>query len=330
MIIAGVGDEDFDGGSGTDTVRFTGNASNFRINENTPNVLTVRDLRDLEPQGDNDTRSVERFEFADQTRDAAISSVEQLVVRPIVVSNNNGSNTATFFGDDETQLEIENLIDDIFAQANIDVVWEPVVSHRDTFANNGSSTNRSGNDLNRIVDEGDAEGVGSSNSNVIDAYFVQRAPGFGNVGDGFANGLAFIDSSGLAFHVGDNLLGFQGGRELIAGIFAHELGHNLGLEHVIAPSNLLHSSPTIASNGNNFIAQGQVNTILNSPLTGPIGQANFATATRDTDNAGAGLIASVADDGSIDIQEFHDHGDGILVQGHDHNHDDDCTCPACC
>jgi len=66
-------------------------------------------LRDSGTQGDNDTRSVERFEFADQTRAAAISSVEQVVVRPIVVSNNNGSNTATFFGDDETQLEIESL-----------------------------------------------------------------------------------------------------------------------------------------------------------------------------------------------------------------------------
>ena len=329
LIIAGVGDEDFDGGAGTDTVRFTGNASNFRINENTPNVLTVRDLRDIQPQGDNDTRSVERFEFADQTRDAAISSVEQLVVRPIVVSNNNGSNTATFFGDSETQLEIENLIDDIFAQANIDVVWEPVVSHRDTFANNGTSTNRSGNDLNRIVDEGDAEGVGSSNSNVIDAYFVQRAPGFGNVGDGFANGLAFIDSSGLAIHVGDDLLESQGGLEVIAAVVAHEIGHNLGLNHVNAPSNLLHSSST-PSNGNNFITSGQISTILNSSLTGPIGQANFATASRDADSAAAGLIATVADDGSIDVQEFHDHGDGILVQGHDHNHDDDCTCPACC
>ena len=329
LIIAGVGDEDFDGGAGNDTVRFTGNYNNFRINENNPNVLTVRDLRNIQPQGDNDTQSVETFQFADQTRAAAISSVEQLVVRPIVVSNNNGSNTATFFGNDETRLEIENLIDDIFAQANVDVVWEPVVSHRDTFANNGTLVNRPGTDLNRIVDEGDADGVGSSNSNVIDAYFVQRAPGFGNVGDDFANGFAFINSSGAAIHVGDNLLDFQGGLEVIAAVVAHELGHNLGLGHVDAPSNLLNSGVN-PSNGNNFLAPGQVDTILNSPFTGPIGQANFATASRDAENAGAGLIASVADDGSINIQEFHDHGDGILVQGHDHNHGDECTCPACC
>ena len=90
------------------------------------------------------------------------------------------------------------------------------------------------------------------------------------------------------------------------------------------------SSSSTPSDGNNFITSGQISTILNSSLTGPIGQANFATASRDADSAAAGLIANVADDGSIDVQEFHDHGDGILVQGHDHNHDDDCTCPACC
>ena len=122
---------------------------------------------------------------------------------------------------------------------------------------------------------------------------------------------------------------FQGGLEVIASVVAHELGHNLGLNHVVAPANLLHSGATPPS-GDNFITQGQINTIVNSSLTGPIGQANFATASREADRGGAGLIASVADDGSIEVQEFHDHGDGVLVSGHDHDHDDDCTCPDCC
>lgn len=332
FIIAGLGDEDFDGGTGNDTIRFTGNYSSYRINENTTDVLTVRDLRDSDPQGDNDTENVETFEFADETRDAAISSLYELVVRPIVVSNNNGSNTATYFGDADTQLEIETLIDDIFAQANVDVVWQNEVSYNNSFANNGNSGTRPASDLNTIVDNGDANGVGSSNPNVIDAYFVQRAPGFGTVGDNTANGLAFIDSSGTTIHVGDNLLGFQSGLEVIAGVVAHELGHNLGLDHVEAASNLLNSGQTVASNGNYFITSGQRSTIQNSSFTVPIGGVpGSVTLVHDANTATAGLIATVQADGSVYIDEFHhgghDHNDSL---NHNHNHDDDCTCPHCC
>ena len=317
FIIAGLGDEGFDGGAGNDTIRFTGNYSSYRINENTTDVLTVRDLRDSFNQGDNDTQNVEKFEFADESRTPEISSVQQLVVRPIVVSNNNGGNTAAFFGDAETRAEIEDLIDDIFAQANVDVVWQAEVSYNNTFANTGNTSGtRPTSDLEPIVDGGDSRGVGSANNNVIDAYFVQKAPGFGNVGDNTANGLAFVDSSGTAIHVGDNLLGFQSGLEVIAGVVAHELGHNLGLFHVESASNLLNSGSSVASNGNYFLTSRQVNTILNSSLTGGIGSNNAVAApARGSDFATSGLSATVGEDGSITLVEFgHDHDD--------HDHDD--------
>ena len=66
FIIAGLGDENFDGGAGDDTIRFTGDYSSYRINENTVDILTVRDLRTEFRQGDNDTQNVETFEFADE------------------------------------------------------------------------------------------------------------------------------------------------------------------------------------------------------------------------------------------------------------------------
>ena len=231
-IVVGEGDEDFVGGAGFDTLVFNDTYSNFRINENTSGVLTVRDLRDGTPQSDNDTQSFESFAFADQTRTPAISSVQQLIVRPIIVSNNNGSNTAAFFGDATTKLEIENLIDDIYAQAGVDVIWETAVNYNNTFANVGNSEIRSEDDLETIVDGGDAANVGSSNANVIDAYFVQSAPGFDSelITENTANGLAFVGSSGTAIHIGDNLLTFQGGLEVIAGVVAHEIGHNLSLD----------------------------------------------------------------------------------------------------
>jgi len=329
FIIAGLGDENFDGGAGNDTIRFTGNYSSYRINENTANVLTVRDLRDAFEQGDNDTQSVETFEFADETRAAAISSTQQVVVRPIVVSNNNGGNTAAFFGDAETQAEIENLIDDIFAQANLDVVWENTVAYNNTFANTGNTSGRrSQSDLETIVDGGDGRGIGSSNANVIDAYFVQTAPGFGNVGNNTANGLAFVDSSGTAIHIGDNLLGFRSGLDVIAGVVAHELGHNLGLLHVESASNLLNSGATAPSNGNYFLTSGQINTIENSSLTASIGSSNFSAGSGSSNSSTSGLSATLAGDGTVTVVEFgHDHYHG---DGHDHSGDTGgCDCGVC-
>jgi hypothetical protein len=129
--------------------------------------------------------------------------------------------------------------------------------------------------LETIVDTGDAtSGIGSSDPNVVDAYFVQRSPGFDTVGDNSTNGLAFVGASGTTIHVGDNLLDFQAGLEVIAGVVAHELAHNLGLEHVFSsPANLMYvrvNGNAPESTGDNFLTTSQVSTILESPITRPI------------------------------------------------------------
>ena len=183
-----------------------------------------------------------------------MSSVAQLIVRPIIVSNNNGRETATFFGNAETQAAIEILIDDIYAQANVDVVFEQAVFYNDTFANTGNTSNtRPIGDLRMITTEGNREGVGSLDAAVIDAYFVNHVPGFRELGDGTANGLAFVGSSGAAIHIGERLLDLELGRQIIAGVIAHELGHNLGLSHVESASNLLNSGTTVRSDRSNFL-----------------------------------------------------------------------------
>jgi len=46
---------------------------------------------------------------------------ERVTVRPIIASNSDGSNTATFFGTSGQQASIFSLIDLIFSQAGIDV-----------------------------------------------------------------------------------------------------------------------------------------------------------------------------------------------------------------
>ena len=93
----GEGNDVVDGGSGNDYYYFTGNYNQHRINGTT--TLTVRDMRDISPtQGTDTLTNMERFGFADGVFDAESPIQQAVTVRPIVVSNDNGSATAMSFG----------------------------------------------------------------------------------------------------------------------------------------------------------------------------------------------------------------------------------------
>lgn len=190
----------------------------------------------------------------------------RVTVRPIVVSNDDGSDTATFFGSATQRAAIETFIDTIWAQAGIDIEFQTSVAWNNTFAKNGTADPRPGGDLGLIASAGIAAGVAAP-SPVLNMYFVDNVPGFG-VGDLDANtsaGLAFLPGQESTLFVGSSLLTFTAGREVIAAVVAHEIGHNLGLPHVGAVNNLM----TPGSNGQ-LLSADQITTSRASSFTTPI------------------------------------------------------------
>jgi len=248
--------------SAGDTASFLGNYSNFVVTETGP-VLYVRDTTGS--QGLDAITGADSISFTDQTRAAAADVSKRIFVQPIIVSNNNGANTAEFLGNAEQELTIKRLIDEIYLQANVDIEWATATTWNNSFANVGTTSPRPTSDLNAVVNSGDSAGVGSSDPIIIDAYFVEIAAGFTNQSENVANGLAFVNANGTTIHVGDNLPTFSSGRAVVASVVAHELAHNLGLQHNGVVDNLMYSGPQ-SSDGTDITA-AQRTTIQNSQFS---------------------------------------------------------------
>jgi len=267
------------GGNGSDTANFSGALADYDAFASGPN-LRLNDLRG--PNfGLNDLLiGIEQVSLGDGVRtpqevlnppttpNVPSGNIREVItVQPIIASNSDGSNTAEFFGNAAQEADIKRRIDEIFATANVDIEFLPARRVNDTSINLGSNTSgtRAGSDLNQIVSNGDARGLGSPDRNVIDLYFVEQVPGFAQVGESVANGLAFVGSSGIAIQIGDNLPETAGGRNVIAEVTAHEIGHNLGLQHLEVDGNLL--APGGFGDGGSDLNNDQVTMILNSPLS---------------------------------------------------------------
>lgn len=258
-ILPGFGDDVIDGGAGYDFVAFTFDFNRYQVTTN-GTQLTVYDT--IQVDGTDTVSAIQGFRFTDGDRAAQAGITERVTIQPIIVSNTNGSNTAEFFGDANQEADIKLRIDQIYSQAGVDIAWLDPTYYNNTFANVGNGGARPQSDLGTVNSQGDAAGVGNSDPLVIDMYFVEVSAGFSETSEYNANGLAWVDANGITIHIGDELVGFDNGRAVAARVAAHEIAHNLGLDHVGPSTNLMSSGTELTAS--------QINTILDSAFSIPV------------------------------------------------------------
>ena len=167
----------------------------------------------------------------------------EVTLHVIHVRDDAGSNPAPLLGSALQQAAIEAFVDQIWAQAGIDIVFEAsVTTWDDTFGLQGAASPRPTSDLSQMMIDASGDGVLSSDPNVLNMFFVDVVPGSSQNGDNTVNGLAFVGGNGSAMWVGPNLPGFGSGQESVASVLSHEIGHNLGLGHIVEGFNLMQSS----------------------------------------------------------------------------------------
>ena len=167
---------------------------------------------------------------------------KRVTIRVIRVADNDGSNLAPMFGTASQQADIIDTLDEIWAQAGIDVkVTFRAAVWNNTFANRGNSSSRPRSDLSAILNAAISAGVASTDPLTLNVFMVRVVPGFQQTGGLVGNGLAFRGGNGIAMWAGPDLLPFPRGRDLIAAVLAHEIGHNLGLPHLDQAENLMSS-----------------------------------------------------------------------------------------
>ena len=235
---------------------------------------------------------------------------KRVTVQPIVLANNNGSSQSYFFGNAPHQAEIEGMVDKIWSQAGIDIEWlTPKVWKKTQYLH------FSGTVAPMMYSAARAEGVATpAGSKVVNAFFFRSVDGY-TPPSNRAVGMAYFDANGTFQALGSQTVSTQINYQVAARLVAHELGHNLGLEHT-ANNNLtnlmLANDPN--SSADERLTGSQINAVRSSSLLTPYtppGDFNGDGAIDSGDLSiwengfgGSGSTGDADDDGDADGADF--------------------------
>jgi hypothetical protein len=203
-----------------------------------------------------------------------------LAVQFIGVADDDGSNAAPMLGNPVEQTDILNGVSTIWSQAGIALNYSfRAETFNNTFANSGtlgSNNPRPEGDLDATFALAAAAGdVLSADPQTLNILFVNIVPLFSALADNQGAGLAFLGANGMSLWAGPDLPGSETGREGLAKLIAHEIGHNLGLDHLTLAQNLMQDGG--ASNPGQRISPDQIPAVLNSPFLVPVPEPASAT-----------------------------------------------------
>ncbi|HEX3598817.1 MAG TPA: zinc-dependent metalloprotease family protein [Lacipirellulaceae bacterium] len=241
----------------------------------------------------------------------------QVTVQLIQTALDNGTSPATAFGDATQRADIEAGIDTIWAQAGIDInILPSITRYNNTFAYRGTAGGgtRPQGDLNTIVSNARAAGVLNPDPLVIDLFLVNVVPAFATLSENTSAGLAFINSNGITGFVGDSLLTFDGGRDVISSVFAHEIGHNLGLNHtpngtanLMSPngtSQQLTADQISTTRASSFARAFTAGTTGDYNGNGVVDAADYVVWRDSLNKTGTALAADGNGNGQVDAGDF--------------------------